>query len=180
MRYLALLRGINVGGKNLIRMPELRASFERAGFTNVTTYIQSGNVLLDTKVKDPMKLSARIEQVLVTDFGCSSVVVVVTQDQLQDVMQKAPPGFGSDPERYRYDVVFIKPPLCAHELLPAISLKEGVDEGFESSGVLYFRRLIEKASQSLLPKLVNHAAYKSMTIRNWNTTRELHRLMLLV
>lgn len=178
MRYLALLRGINVGGKNRIRMPELRASLERAGFSDVSTYIQSGNVLLQSRLKRLVNLSVRLEETLAKDFSCSSVVVVMAQDQLENILKKAPPGFGSDPERYRYDVVFIKPPLRARELLPAISLKDGVDKAFESNGVLYFSRLIERASQSHLPKLVNIPAYQSMTVRNWNTTRELYRLML--
>jgi uncharacterized protein (DUF1697 family) len=178
MRYLALLRGINVGGKNLIRMPELRAAFERAGFRNVTTYIQSGNVLLESKLKNPARLSGLIEEAVAKEFGCTSLAVVLSQEQLASIVLKAPPGFGADPSRYRYDVAFMKPPLCAQELLPTINLKAGVDEASESNGVLYFRRLTERASQSHLPKLVNTAAYKSMTLRNWNTTSELYKMML--
>jgi uncharacterized protein (DUF1697 family) len=179
MKYLALIRGINVGGKNLIRMPDLRASFERAGFTNVTTYIQSGNVLLDSKLRNPAILSAALEQAVARDFGCSSLVVVITQQQLENVVAKTPPGFGSDPDRYRYDVVFLKPPVTAFEVLPSIRLRDGVDGASAGNDVLYFERLTARASQSLFPKIVNLPAYKSMTIRNWNTTRELHRLMMI-
>lgn len=177
MRYLALIRGINVGGKNLIRMPELRASFERAGFRNVATYIQSGNVLLDSELKNPATLAAALEEAVARDFGCNSLVVVLTQKQLANIILKAPPRFGADPDRYRYDVVFMKPPVSAREVLPAIRLRDGVDGASATNDVLYFERLIARASQSLFSKIVNAPEYKSMTIRNWNTTRELHRLM---
>jgi uncharacterized protein (DUF1697 family) len=95
---------------------------------------------------------------------------------MERIVVNAPPGFGADPGQYRYDVVFIKPPLSARDILPGISLKDGVDEASESNGVLYFSRLIARASQSHLSKIVNIAAYKSLTIRNWNTTCELYRL----
>lgn len=177
MRYLALLRGINVGGKNLIKMPELRAALERAGFRNVTTYIQSGNVLFESNLKSSARLSRAIEEAVAREVGCTAPVVIVTQEQLESIVINAPPGFGTDPGRYRYDVIFIRPPLCARDILPTISLKDGVDEASESNGALYFTRLIKRSSQSHLSKIVNTAAYKSMTIRNWNTTRELYRLL---
>lgn len=177
MRYLALIRGINVGGKNLIRMPDLRASFERAGFTNVTTYIQSGNVLLDSKLKNSATLCSALEEAVAREFGCNAVVVVLTQKQLENIVTAAPPGFGANPEEYRYDVIFLKPPVSAREVLPSIRLRDGVDRASANSDVLYFERLTAKASQSLFPKIVNLPAYKSMTIRNWNTTRELCRMI---
>ena len=69
------------------------------------------------------------------------------------------------------------PPVRAESLLPDISLKPGVDEAFSANGVLYLRRLTAKASQSHFPKLTQHPAYRSMTIRNWRTTSELYRRM---
>jgi uncharacterized protein (DUF1697 family) len=178
MRYLVLLRGINVGGKNLIKMPELRAALERSGFRNVTTYIQSGNVLLESKFKNSARLSGAIEEAVAKEFGSIAAAVIFSEEQVERIVVNAPRGFGADPVRYRYDVIFIKPPLIARDILPGISLKDEVDEASEGNGVLYFRRLIERASQSHLSKLVSTAAYNSMTIRNWNTTCELHRLLL--
>jgi uncharacterized protein (DUF1697 family) len=177
VRYLALLRGINVGGKNIVRMPDLRACFEGLSLSNVTTYIQSGNVLFDSRLTNSDRLSSVVEEAVATEFGCTSLIVVVPEKQLKRIVTQAPPDFGAHPDKYRYDVVFIKPPLSARQVLPSISLKEGVDEASEGNGVLYFRRLTERSTQSNLPKLVNNPAYKSMTIRNWNTTTELCRLI---
>ena len=177
MRYLALLRGINVGGNNLVQMTELRTCLENMGLKNVTTYIQSGNALFEAPSTGIAKLSRAIEEALSNTLVTNPQVVVVSQKQLEIVVGNAPPDFGADPSKYRYDVAFIKPPCCARDLLPTISLKQGVDEAFEGNDVLYFKRLITRASESRLPKLVSLPAYKSLTIRNWNTTTKLHKLM---
>jgi uncharacterized protein (DUF1697 family) len=177
VRYLALLRGINVGGKNIVKMSDLRACFDRLGLNNATTYIQSGNVLFDCKLKNATKLSVAIEEALAMEFTCASSVVVVPESQLEKVVMQAPPSFGINPAAYRYDVVFLRPPLRARDVLPSISLKTGVDKAYEANEVLYFQRLTARATQSHFPKIVSSAAYKSMTIRNWNTTTELYRLI---
>ena len=177
MRYLALLRGINVGGKNILKMPDLRCVFEGLGCKDVTTYIQSGNVLFESKLKNAVRLPVAIEGALAAKFACTAPVVLVPEERLKTVVKNAPPGFGADPAQYRYDVVFLRPPLHARAVLSTISLKAGVDEAFEGNGVLYLKRLTIKASQSHLPKLTRNAAYRNMTIRNWNTTSELYRLI---
>ena len=177
MRYLALLRGINVGGKNIIRMSDLRRVFEGVGCTDVTTYIQSGNVLFESAIKSTALLSVSIEGALAAEFAGDFPVVVLSRRQLERVTKNAPPGVGADLARYRYDVVFVKPPLRAALILPTVSLKAGVDEACERNGVLYLRKLIVRASQSYLPRLVRNAAYGSMTVRNWKTTTELCRLI---
>ena len=104
-------------------------------------------------------------------------MVLVDGKQLESVVKKAPPGFGNDPVRHRYDVIFLKLPLRADSILPGISLKDGVDEAFERNGVLYLQRLASRASQSHFPKLTRHPAYGGMTVRNWRTTVELCRLI---
>lgn len=177
VKFVALLRGINVGGKNAVSMSALRAVLEQLPFKDVSTYIQSGNVLFESRYKNPVRLSRMIEDVLTREFGVSSVVVVLTEAQLQQVVTHAPPSFGVQPAQFRYDVAFLKPPIEAGDILPTIRLKDGVDQAFAANHVLYFQKLSERASQSHLPKLVDHPAYKSMTIRNWRTTTELHRLM---
>jgi uncharacterized protein (DUF1697 family) len=177
VRYVVLLRGINVGGKNIIKMADLRCAFTTLGCMDVSTYIQSGNVLFDSKVKNTQTLCFAIEQALAKEFMGTFHVIVLTREQLETVVRNAPPGFGEDPARYRYDVAFVRPPARADLILPTISLKEGVDEAFQHNGVLYLKRLTTRASQSHLPRLTLNAAYSSLTIRNWNTTSQLCRLI---
>ena len=177
MKYLALLRGINVGGNNLINMADLRQCLEESGFKKVSTYIQSGNVLFESPARDPARVTGKIERALSARFGYTALIVLVSEDQLEAVMDGAPDQFGTDPGTYRYDVIFLRPPFQASKVLPTMKLKEGVDEAFANEHAIYCRRPISKASQSSLPKLIAHPAYKSMTIRNWNTTSKLHELM---
>lgn len=178
MRYLALLRGINVGGKNIVKMTDLRLCFECLGLTNVSTYIQSGNVIFESSIKGIPKLSNVIEQAISPRLlKNTQAVVVVSHQQLADIVKKAPPRFGADPTKYRYDVVFLRAPACATDLLPEIRVNPAVDQVFAANGVLYFQRFIAQASKSYLSKIVGTTGYKSMTIRNWNTTAKLYELM---
>jgi uncharacterized protein (DUF1697 family) len=176
-RYVALLRGINVGGNNLIRMPALKACFEKQGFSDVVTYIQSGNVLFSAAEAEAAAIAGRIEGAIKKTFGCQASVALRTQKQMREIVAKAPKGFGAAPAEYRYDVIYLLPALTATAALKSVPTAPGVDTAHAGKGVLYFSRLIEKASQSRLSKLVGTPIYKSMTIRNWNTTTTLLRLI---
>jgi uncharacterized protein (DUF1697 family) len=172
-RCIALLRGINVGGNNTIKMAELKACFEEMGFTNVITYIQSGNVLFDVDEYNHLGLTQQIENGLSDRFAYNSKVVLLTQQTLIQLVNNAPTGFGADPEQYRYDFIFLKSPLTAEEALSKIKTKEGVDVVTAGEGVLYFSRLSAMSAQSQMSKLIGTAIYKEMTIRNLNTTIKL-------
>jgi uncharacterized protein (DUF1697 family) len=176
-QYVALLRAINVGGKNLIRMTELKACLEAQKLEGVATYIQSGNVLFRAREANPDRLTRRLEKALSETFAYESSVVVRTRRELERVIDLAPRGFGKEPKKYRYDVIFLKEPLTAAEAMKSVTARAGVDQAHEGDGVLYFARLISKASQSHLPKLVSKPVYQNMTIRNWNTTTKLLGMM---
>jgi uncharacterized protein (DUF1697 family) len=172
-RYLALLRGINVGGRNIIKMTELKASFEAMGMKRVETYIQSGNVVFSCTSKARARLVTRIEKALSEAFSYTSSIVLLTADELAAVVEQAPPGFGKQPTKYRYDVLFMKPALTPSAALQQLSTKAGVDLVFAGSHALYFRRLSSKATQSHLNRVAQLPIYRDMTLRNWNTTRKL-------
>jgi uncharacterized protein (DUF1697 family) len=176
-QYLTLLRGINVGGNNIIKMTELKACFEDMGFKDVATYIQSGNVLFQASDQNHDKLTDKIEKALSKRFNYKSCVVVVSHEQLKSAVEHAPRGFGEDTSRHRYDVIFLKKPLSASEAMKSVSIKKDVDQAYAGKDVLYFSRLISKASQSNLPRLIRLPVYQNMTIRKWNTTTKLLALM---
>jgi uncharacterized protein (DUF1697 family) len=176
-RYVALLRGINVGGRNLIKMAELAACFERNGFADVTTYIQSGNVVFGSSGSSNAELTDRIERMLATSFDYEASVVVRSRRQMRAIVDGAPPGFGADPDRYRSDVLFLKPPLTSKVAIAQVPTKDGVDRAWVGTGVLYFDRLTARATQSRLSAIVSMPIYRSVTIRNWNTTTKLLRLL---
>lgn len=176
-RYVALIRGINVGGNNVIRMVELKACFEEQGYANVVTYIQSGNVVFESTGVTAEKLSRRIETVLQDTFECQTTVIVRSHRQMQRIVECAPTGFGTAPTKYRCDVIFLDESLSAQDAIKRIPTRPGVDQVHAGTGVMYFSRLSAKASQSRLSRVVALPIYKSMTIRNWNTTTKLLQLM---
>jgi len=173
--HLALIRGINVGGKNLIRMTDLRAAFESMGFDDVATYIQTGNVFFDAPRQRRAELADRIEAALRSEFEAPLKVVLLTKSRLAGVVEDAPEGFGS-PD-HKCDVIFLRSPLTVARAFPLLETREGIDEAWRGNGVLYFSRLAEKASGSRLSRVVALPEYQEMTIRNWRTTTKLLEVM---
>ncbi len=171
--YVALLRGINVGGNNLIKMTDLRASFGEIGFTRVETYIQSGNVVFCAKQMKKPKLTEMIEQALSEAYGYQSRVVIVSASELQRVVAQAPKGFGKDTDLYHYDVLFVREPFKTSEAIEHVPRNPEVDTVHAGDHALYFRRLASAAAQSLLHKSIQRPVFKHITVRNWRTTMKL-------
>lgn len=165
--YVALLRGINVGGRNLVAMKDLRAAMEARGFDNVRTYIQSGNVLFETDAP-ATTLESEIEATLEKRFGVPLLVVVRSHRQLRAVVTKAPAGFGGD--EHHCDVLFLKAPLTAATVMEVVALRDGVDQAWTGSGVVYFSRRSAERTKSRMGRIVGTPEYKRLTIRNWATT----------
>ena len=173
--YLALLRGINVGGKHIVKMAELRETVEAMGFDDVATYIASGNLLFSAPRQKRDELAARLETELSTRFGLELKVVLLTDAQLARVVAEAPRGFGAASDRC--DVIFLRKPLTVRKAFPLLETKEGVDRAWAGEDVLYFARLAERASSSRLSRVVMLPEYKNMTVRSWSTTQKLLALM---
>jgi uncharacterized protein (DUF1697 family) len=177
-RFVALLRGINVGGRNPVSMTALRAAVEAAGYDEVSTYIQSGNVLFSAAGDLPStSLEPLLEGDLAASLGLSLVVVVRSHDELRRVVADAPPGFGERPDTFHSDAVFLKHPLTSAEAMGVVRLREGVDAAWAGEGVLYFQRLSARRSRSRMSAIVGTPPYRLMTIRSWATTA---RLLLLL
>jgi uncharacterized protein (DUF1697 family) len=167
---VALLRGINVGGRNAVAMADLRAAFEDAGHAGVRTYIQSGNVLFDAASRVDEE---GVEAVLERRFGVPLVVVLRTARQLRAVVEGAPDGFGQRPDEFHSDVVFLKAPLTSRQAMRVVELREGVDQAWPGRGVVYFASDNARLTASRMGRIVATPEYKSMTIRSWRTTTKL-------
>jgi uncharacterized protein (DUF1697 family) len=175
--YLALLRGINVGGRNRILMADLRACFEAAGYVDVRTYIQSGNVVFRAAGSEREAVRSSVERMLAAAFDYNATVELRDQAEMQAVITSAPTGFGDDTDTLHYDVLFLLPPLRPEEALDALTLREGVDVAWTGPGVVYATRVRAMAAKSGLTRIASHPFYQRVTIRNWNTTTRLLALM---
>lgn len=176
--YTILIRGINVGGRNLVPMRGLKKCLEELGFSNVSTFIASGNVIL-TSDQRAEKIKAQVEMALPKNFKLDSElikVLVLTRDQLQAVIKNKPKGFGEQPEKYHSDVIFLMG-IRSAQAMPVFDPKEGVDQVWPGDGVIYSQRLSALRTKSRLSRIVGTPAYQSMTIRNWNTTMKLLELV---
>jgi uncharacterized protein (DUF1697 family) len=178
MKYVALLRGINVGGKNILPMVGLKKCLEELGFSNVSTYIASGNVILESD-KPANEIKNRIEKALSETFKLDDKlikVLLLTHRQLQAIIDSKPEGFGDQPEKYHSDAIFLMG-IDAASVMPLFNPLAGVDKVWPGAGVIYSQRLSSQRTKSRLSKIMATPAYKSMTIRNWNTTTKLLEIL---
>jgi len=174
--FIALLRGINVGGKNIIKMEQLKQVFDDMGFSDVKTYIQSGNVIFRTSESDTLKLTNRIENQLQKNFSAEIKTLVITVENLAETVENAPEKFGAEPEKFRYDVWFLLPLTIINDVVSKVRLREGVDFLYAGKNVIYTTRLTSQMGKSYFSKISQMPFYKNITIRNWNTTTKLLEL----
>jgi uncharacterized protein (DUF1697 family) len=176
--YLALLRGINVGGKNKVPMAKLRTMLEELGLENVSTWIQSGNVIFRSTLAAGA-LTKKIETALTDTFQLDSDlirVLVLSHAELKAVVDKRPKGFGDEPAKYHSDAIFLMG-IPLKEALATFAPREGVDAMWPGADMVYHQRLSTQRTKSHLNRIMAHPAYKSMTIRSWQTTLKLLELM---
>ena len=103
--------------------------------------------------------------------------MVRSHDQLRTVVDDAPDGFGAAPDTYHSDAVFLKAPLTARQAMRVVDLREGVDQAWPGTGVIYFARLSAERTKSRMSKIVGTPEYQQMTIRSWTTTTKLLALL---
>ena len=177
-RYLVLLRGINVGGKNKVPMAPLRQLLEDLGYSNVASYIASGNVILRSD-RSQGAIKRQIEAALPKAFRLDSELIaalVLTRAQLRAIVKNKPKGFGEHPETYHSDAIFLIG-IDAETAMEVFDPHPEVDRVWPGKGVIYSQRLSAKRTKSRLNKAITTPLYKSMTIRSWATTMALHALL---
>src|SRR5690242_10508394 len=123
--YVALLRGINVGGKAKVEMSRLKQAFERLGLQNVSTYINSGNVIFQSS-DNPLKLVIKIEKEIENDFGLQVPVVIRSLDELRAI-NKALPKSWLNNDKMRTDVMFLWEDVASPDILNQLTVRQGID-----------------------------------------------------
>lgn len=171
--YACLLRGINVGGNNIIPMAALKETFEELGYTDVATLIASGNVVFCGKRASVRSIETRLEHQLAKRFDYAAKVVVKTCDELAAIVATAPRGWARPADAtHRYYVMFLRHTIDHANLLETITPRATIEWLDYTPGALYWRAVKKDLGRSTVAKQLS-ASYADMTVRNWNTTRKL-------
>lgn len=175
-RYVALLRGINVGGTKKVDMPGLRAAFEAAGMTDVRTYINSGNVIFRADVRDREALVMRLEEAVRDRTGVDSDIQVRSAEELSGVVGAIPTWWTNDGSM-KCDVVFLQDDVDGPEILERLEPRDGIEDALYVPGAVVWRVDRANATRSRLTRIVGTPLYARVTVRNCNTVRRLLELL---
>jgi uncharacterized protein (DUF1697 family) len=174
--YIAMLRGINVGGHKLVKMEKLRSSFEALGFESVKTYIQSGNVVFKSRKSSTSALSKKIEEKIEQEFGFPVSVITRGSDELEKTIKNN--AFVNQPgiDLERLHVMFLSEVPAPAALKKLSDLTAAPDQCRPAGREIYFY-LPNGVSQSVLMKSpVDRILAVITTTRNWNTVNSLHQM----
>jgi uncharacterized protein (DUF1697 family) len=174
--YVALLRGINVGGNNMVSMKSLKENFERLGFQNVRTYINSGNIVFSTPETDPLALEERIDRMLEQKYRIKGRTVVRTRRDVAAVVRALNKEDMSDPE-WRCNVIFLRNTIDPRKALKRIDLEAEIERVVCCPGTWVWFASVRDLPRSAMMKLGRTPLYQEMTVRNVNTTRAILALM---
>jgi len=173
---VALLRGINVGGRNKVEMSRLKLTFERLGFTGVVTYITSGNVVFRCATTPSTQLCAVIEAAIAADFGLAVPVVVRDRSSIEALCARVPPSW-VDSATMRTYVMFLWDSHDRPDVLDPFPVRPDLETVEYLSGAIVWNIERRNLSRSGLAKLTAAELYPYLTIRNINTVRKLAGLM---
>jgi uncharacterized protein (DUF1697 family) len=177
MTHLALLRGVNVGGKNKVPMADLRLVVESLGLERVATYINSGNVVFDAGSRDDAaELTAELESAIERTVGFRVDVLLWDRDRVERLVGDLPEDWVND-RLMRCDVIFLWPEVDRPSILEQVPRNPEVDQVRYSPGALFWRIDRSFAGRSWMTRLIGTDVYRRMTIRNATTVRTLLRLL---
>lgn len=177
MKYIALLRGINVGGNTLIKMSHLKDIVASLGYANVRTYINSGNVLFETGKTSELALAHDIEKAITKSHSLDVRVVVKSEASYRKIIKGVPANWG-EKQGWKYNLLFLIPPYDSAVVMADIGeLKPDIELVVPGEGVIYQALLFEKFGRTSSGKLASRASYKQMTVRNWNTSQKLLHIL---
>jgi len=173
--YIAILRGVNVSGKNKIKMAALRESLENLGFTHVKTYIQSGNIVFETLEASVKKLSEKIQKKIVSDFDCSPSVIVKTPLEINKTIKNNPFLKKKNYDPSKFHVTFLSK-LPKKIDLEKLSEVKSEDQMYCSGKDIYLYCPNGYGRTKLTNNFFEKLLAVSATTRNWRTINNLYEL----
>ena len=174
-RYIALLRGINVSGKNKVPMAELKKYFESLGVMEVKTYLNSGNVIFSSADKNVTALIDQVERMMQRELGLDIPVFIIPQEELADILRHAPDWWGTENKGNYDNLIFILPPATFPDIYYEIGApKEGLEQIQEYQSAVFWsfsRKDYQKTNW--WSKTARADIGSKLTIRTANTVRRI-------
>lgn len=174
-RYIAFLRGINISGKNMLPMAELKKELENLGFGEVRTYLNSGNVVFSSDKDDKAKLTEQIGIMIKRQFALDIPVFVILREELEDILHNAPDWWGNGNEEIYDNIIFIMPPASFEDVYNEIGEpKEGLEKIKNYKEAIFWsfsRKDYQKTNW--WSKTASANISSKLTIRTANTVRRL-------
>ena len=174
-RYIAFLRGINISGKNKVSMAELKQGFVRLDYTDVKTYLNSGNVIFSSDEADTVKTTSRIEEMIKNQFGLDIPVFVISKEEIEDILYHAPDWWGDENKEIYDNLIFIMSPATFKDVYDEIGEpKEGLEKIEEYKETVFWsfsRKDYQKTNW--WSKTASAAIGSKLTIRTANTVRKI-------
>ncbi|MFM7016681.1 MAG: DUF1697 domain-containing protein [Bacteroidota bacterium] len=177
MRYLALLRGINVSGKRIIRMDDLKAMIFQLGFANCQTYIQSGNVIFDTQLNDEITIANQIKLAIHKQYGFDVPVIVLKKVDFQEMISKNPFSINDKISVDSLHVSFLGSYPSEENQKALLSFNSTPDQFSIGSRAIYLFCVGKYSDTKLTNAIIEKRLDLIVTTRNWKTCLALNDLL---
>jgi uncharacterized protein (DUF1697 family) len=174
--HLALLRGINVSGHNMIKMDALKTTLEGIGFRNVQTYIQSGNVFVDTDEENAPSVGFKIKQEIFKAFGHEVPIVVIGQADLEACLKNNPFLKEKEVDTKKLYVAFVSTTLRSDNINDLKISQFKPDEASIDESRIYIKYAVGAGKTRFDQKYIEKKLNVTATIRNWNTVTQLLKM----
>lgn len=176
MLYVALLRGINVGGKNKIDMKLLKQAFEELGMSSVVTYINSGNIVFANHIHLEAQMAAILEETIYNHFNLRIHLLIYSAEAFRKIAKAIPEQWTND-SQMKSDVLFLWQDVDSEMVLGGLTIHQEVDRVLYVPGAVLWSVNKDEISKSGMVKIVGTALYRRVTVRNVNTVRKILTLL---
>ena len=178
MKYIALLRGINISGKNKISMSELKAELENNKYQNVVTYLNSGNIIFESNINNKETIMKAIYKIIKNKFNLEIPVFIMTTTELEDVLNHNPDWWGTGSKEIYDNLIFIIPPTKYEEVYNAIGEpSKDIEKIEEYNNYVFWSFDLDKYKKAnWWIKTASTDTKDKITIRTVNTMRKVLEL----
>lgn len=173
-KYVAFLRGINISGKNKVSMPELKLAFEDIGFSNVITYINSGNIIFHSDIQVKSELIKIIKSIIIDKFKLDIPVTVLSINELLDIFNNAPKWWNTGNKDIYDNTIFVISPTSVEEVFAEVGeAKPEYEKVAYYGNVIFWSANLKTFSKTRWSKIASSSVNNNVTIRNANTVKKL-------